>query len=148
MYVYCLVSTDGATYIGATVDLEHRVRQHNKELVGGARQTSRKVVSGQTWVCYCYVEGFPDWQACLQFEWRWKQLSRKLSLKDPLERRKSALVSLLQLDRPTTKALSYAEWSSPPNVVYPTDTLPKRIQPIPPSIKIDPIHNKTIVTRV
>jgi predicted GIY-YIG superfamily endonuclease len=128
MYVYCLISTDRSTYIGATVDLHHRIRQHNKELVGGARQTSRKVVSGQSWTCYCYVEGFPDWQACLQFEWRWKQLSRKVSHKDPLERRKSALETLLMLERPTTKALPYLEWSSPPHVVYPgSDPLPKRI---------------------
>jgi len=141
MYVYCLVSTDGSTYIGATVDLEHRLRQHNKELVGGARQTSRKVVAGQTWKCYCYVEGFPDWQACLQFEWRWKQLSRKVALKDPLERRKSALDTLLTLDRPTSKALPYAEWSTRPNIVYP-EILPKRIQ-----IKIDPNHKEeTTVT--
>jgi hypothetical protein len=42
------------------------------------------------------------------------------------------------LDRPTTKALSYAEWSTPPKVVYPTDVLPKRIQ----VIKIDPIPNE------
>lgn len=128
MYVYCLVSTDGSTYIGATVDLEHRLRQHNKELVGGARITSRKVISGQSWTCYCYVEGFPTWQSCLQFEWRWKQLSRKLSLSDPLERRKVALETLLHLDKSTTKAVPYSEWTSPPRVIHPDPTnIPKRI---------------------
>ncbi len=138
MYVYCLVSTDGSTYIGATVDLEHRVRQHNKELVGGAQLTSRKVNRGQSWTCYCYVEGFPTWQACLQFEWRWKQLSRKTKLSDPLERRKSALVTLLALERSTTKAVPYQEWTTPPQVVYPTDTLPKRLDTV--ETKIDPIR--------
>ena len=121
MYVYCLVSTDGSTYIGATVNLERRLRQHNKELVGGAQITSRKVNKGQSWTCYCYVEGFPNWQACLQFEWRWKQLSRKLSL-SPLEKRKSALSTLLSLDRSTTKAIPYAEWPTPPNIIYPVVT--------------------------
>lgn len=119
MFVYCLVSTDGSTYIGATVNLEHRLRQHNKELVGGAQITSRKVVQGQTWTCYCYVAGFPTWKACLQFEWRWKQLSRKLSLTNPLERRKSALTTLLSLERSTTKAVPYSEWTTPPQIIYP-----------------------------
>lgn len=128
MYVYCLVSTDGSTYIGATVNLERRLRQHNKELVGGAQITSRKVNKGQSWTCYCYVEGFPNWQACLQFEWRWKQLSRKLSLA-PLEKRKSALSTLLSLERSTTKAIPYAEWPTPPNIIYPlTATEPLKLK--------------------
>lgn len=119
MFVYCLVCTDGSTYIGATVNLEHRLRQHNKELVGGAMATSRKVVAGNSWECFCYVAGFPNWQACLQFEWRWKQLSRKLSLTNPLERRKAALQTLLGLERSTTKAMPYSEWPTPPTIVYP-----------------------------
>ena len=118
MFVYCLVSTDGSTYIGATVNLERRLRQHNKELVGGAQITSRKVKAGQSWKCYCYVEGFPTWQACLQFEWRWKQLSRKLSL-SPLEKRKSALTTLLSLKQSTTKAIPYSDWPRPPSIIYP-----------------------------
>ena len=35
-YVYLLVSTKGNTYVGATVDLNRRLRQHNKEIKGGA----------------------------------------------------------------------------------------------------------------
>jgi len=130
MYVYCLVSTDGSTYIGATVNLERRLRQHNKELVGGAQITSRKVNKAQSWTCYCYVEGFPNWQACLQFEWRWKQLSRKLSL-SPLEKRKSALSTLLSLERSTTKAIPYAEWPTPPNIIYPSTEPLKLKEPEP-----------------
>ncbi len=137
MYVYCLVSTDGSTYIGATVDLEHRLRQHNKELVGGARITSRKVVAGHSWKCECFVEGFPNWQACLQFEWRWKQISRKVSSSVPLERRKEALKRLLELDRSTSKAIPYAEWKTPPKIVYPESVLPKRIDFKHDEIKID-----------
>ena len=145
MYVYCLVSTDGSTYIGATVDLEHRVRQHNKELVGGARITSRKVNHGQTWTCFCYVEGFPTWQACLQFEWRWKQLSRKVGRTHPLERRKSALVTLLGLDQSTSKAVPYREWSVPPNVVYEPVTLPKRIMSLETEVSI---HASTEASKI
>jgi len=136
MYVYCLQSTDGSTYIGATIDLQHRLRQHNKELVGGAQITSRKVVRGQLWTCYCYVEGFPNWQACLQFEWRWKQISRKVKKETPIDRRTSALETLLALDRSTQKAIPYSEWNTPPCVKYPESTeLPKRIHGISSKIE-------------
>ena len=118
-YVYFLESTKGATYIGATINLERRLKQHNKELAGGAHATSMKVNNGETWTMICYVEGFPDWTAALQFEWRWKQISRKLSkLLKPRERRFQALKTLLELDRPTSKAKLYSEWPLPPNVIY------------------------------
>jgi predicted GIY-YIG superfamily endonuclease len=121
-YVYLLVSTHGNTYVGATVDLNRRLRQHNKEIKGGAVATGSKVSKGETWVRACHVSGFPDWSAALQFEWRWKQLSRKLPLKMlPLERRLKALKELLALDRSTSKALPYSEWIEPPNVQLETD---------------------------
>lgn len=117
-YVYLLVSTTGSTYIGATIDLNKRLRQHNKEIKGGAHATGIKVAKGEIWTRAAHVAGFPDWQAALQFEWRWKQLSRKLSIKLlPLERRMIALNELLSLERPTTKAKSYEEWNSPPEVI-------------------------------
>ena len=119
-YVYLLLATPlrDATYVGATVDLDRRLRQHNKEIKGGAHATGIKVAKGDTWIRAAHVAGFPDWQAALQFEWRWKQLTRKLSPKmKPLERRMVALKQLLALERPTTKAKAYSEWESPPNVV-------------------------------
>ena len=79
MFVYFLLCTDGSTYIGATVDLERRLRQHNKEIKGGAHATGIKVASGKSWCRVCHVSGFPDWKSTLQFEWRWKQISRTLS---------------------------------------------------------------------
>jgi predicted GIY-YIG superfamily endonuclease len=121
-FVYLLLSSDNATYVGATIDLEHRLRQHNKEIKGGAFATSAKVNKGETWIRACHVEGFPDWQAALQFEWRWKHLSRQLNNKlKPLERRMIALQQLLSLERPTTKAKAYSEWEKPPNVIIEYD---------------------------
>ena len=119
-YVYLLESTGGSTYVGATIDLDHRLRQHNCEIKGGAVATSMKVKRGETWRRVCHIAGFPSWQAALQFEWRWKQLSRKMigSVKNPLERRSIALENLLALDRPTSKAVAYSEWGSPPQVIY------------------------------
>jgi len=100
------------------VDLDRRLRQHNSEIKGGATATTSKVTKGETWIRAAHVKGFPDWQSALQFEWRWKQLSRKLGTSgDPLLRRMKALKQLLLLERPTTKAKAYVEWSSPPEVV-------------------------------
>jgi structure-specific endonuclease subunit SLX1 len=136
-YVYILESSDcKATYVGATVDLNHRLRQHNKDLAGGAHATSVKVAQGCTWNRICFIQGFPDWPAALQFEWRLKQLSRKLLKGDtsksdtsksdtsnnknskPIERRIQALHQLLSLDKPTTKAIPYSNWPSPPEIVW------------------------------
>jgi structure-specific endonuclease subunit SLX1 len=121
-YVYLLECSDNSTYVGATVNLEHRLRQHNKEIKGGAVATSRKVVKGHIWKRRCHVAGFPTWSAALQFEWAWKFQSRKLSPKLlPMDRRKEALNNLLKLDRPTSKALMYSEWDEPIQVIWEHD---------------------------
>ena len=121
-YVYLLVSTDKSTYIGATIDLNRRLRQHNKEIKGGAYATGAKVSNGELWERALHVSGFPDWQSALQFEWRWKQISRKLPNKMyPLERRIKALKTLLSLDKSTSKAMPYSEWKTPPQVNLETD---------------------------
>jgi predicted GIY-YIG superfamily endonuclease len=121
-FVYLLLSSDNSTYVGATVDLNRRLRQHNKEIKGGAFLTGSKVDKGETWIRAAHVEGFPDWQAALQFEWRWKQLTRKITLsRIPLERRMIALKQLLALERPTSKAKAYSEWSELPKVVLEDD---------------------------
>ena len=115
-FVYLLVAEDGATYVGATVDLEHRLRQHNGQIGGGAKATHVRVARGQTWRRHCYVSGFPDNHAALQFEWRWKSLSRVVQRQmasqglEPLERRLEALQRLLALDRPTSKAAPYSSY--------------------------------------
>jgi structure-specific endonuclease subunit SLX1 len=116
-YVYLLLSSDNSTYVGATVDLDRRLRQHNKEIKGGAHATGIKIDQGNIWTRACHVSGFPDWKSALQFEWRWKQLSRKLPKKMlPLERRMTALKELLSLERATSKASAYKEWPAPPCV--------------------------------
>ena len=116
-FVYLLVSTNGNTYVGATVDLNRRLRQHNKEIKGGAHATGVKVAQGETWTRAAHVSGFPDWPAALQFEWRWKQISRKYGVNiNPLEKRMKALKDLLALERPTSKAIAYTEWLVPPEV--------------------------------
>lgn len=111
-FVYLLVSSDNATYVGSTVNLDRRLRQHNKELAGGAHATSVKVIKGETWLRACHISGFPNWSSALQFEWRWKQLSRKQPVKIvPLKRRALALKELLSLEKSTLKAIPFSEWN-------------------------------------
>jgi predicted GIY-YIG superfamily endonuclease len=118
-YVYLLESTNGATYVGATVDPNRRLRQHNHEISGGAHATGSKVAIGEIWERVCYVSGFPSWSAALQFEWRFKQISRKLPKRMiPYQRRMTALKMLLGLERSTTKAIPYSEWLSPPEIIW------------------------------
>lgn len=117
-FVYLLMS-QRRTYVGATVDLDHRLRQHNGELVGGAKATKRQVDKGESWVRVAHVEGFPTWQSALQFEWKWKQITRKSSpMKNGLKRRLLALQKLLSLPRSTTRAIPFVEWE-----VHPTATM-------------------------
>ena len=118
-FVYLLESTDGSTYVGATVDVNRRLRQHNKEITGGARRTGMKVSNGQVWKRICYVSGFPDWRSALQFEWRWKQISRKIkNPTNPLEKRMHALHQLLALEKSTEAAIPFQQWLTPPIIHF------------------------------
>ena len=56
--VYCLATIDGSrTYIGATVDPDRRLAQHNGLLKGGARATASRPGG---WYRVCHVRGFLD----------------------------------------------------------------------------------------
>jgi predicted GIY-YIG superfamily endonuclease len=107
---YCLVSETGRTYVGFSVNLDRRLRQHNGELVGGAKATK-----GLSWKRMCSVAGFPTQQAALQFEWKWKFLTRKQS-GSAVERRCLALVQLLNSEQSTSHALPFSTYEGPLSV--------------------------------
>jgi len=107
---YCLIREDSAaTYVGATVDMGHRLRQHNGIIKGGAHATTSALSKGHSWSLLCNVSGFPTWQATLQFEWRWKHISRRKT-GSPAERRISGLIDLVNMDKPTSKAQLYSTY--------------------------------------
>lgn len=69
--VYCLVHTGGnkdRTYIGQTNNFSRRLRQHRKEISGGARYTSMMQNQPGTWNPMFHVTGFQTLRAVLQFE--------------------------------------------------------------------------------
>ena len=92
------------TYIGATIDVNRRLQQHNGVLSGGAKATHGKV-----WERVCHVSGFPTERAALQFEWAWKHVSKKQT-GGPPQRRTKALIELLACDQPTSKAIDYTTY--------------------------------------
>ena len=105
-YCYLLyIPGTNRTYIGATNDPAHRLRQHNGELTGGAKATK-----GKQWTQAFYVSGFPDWSNTLQFEWAWKRQSRN---QPGLKGKIVGLGKLLALSRATTTATPYSLWSTP-----------------------------------
>lgn len=104
-YCYLLYSRNN-TYIGATVNPDHRLRQHNGELVGGAKRTK-----GHVWKRALYVSGFPDWRAALQFEWAWKRKGRG---RPGLVGKLVALVDLVRGVRSTRNAIEFSAWPAPP----------------------------------
>lgn len=68
-YVYLI--TDGRrTYVGSTTNIQRRLRQHNGEIVGGARATRK---SAGKWKVVAYLQGFTNRsEAC-----RWEALVKK-----------------------------------------------------------------------
>jgi len=102
-YSYCLQSNDGKrTYIGATVDPDRRLKQHQGILSGGARATA-----GREWKRVCLVGGFPTWNDALKFEWRWKRMKR-LHHHDW----KKGLEALLALEKPTESGTLFSEYET------------------------------------
>lgn len=92
---YCLERVDGRkTYVGYTVNLAKRIRQHNGELVGGAKYTH-----GGKWVVRWMVSGFRTKNEAMSFEWHWKRQTRKQNGCTPAEKRVSAAQYLCTLSR-------------------------------------------------
>ncbi len=53
-------------YVGYTTNFHRRLRQHNGEIVGGAKKTQK----GRPWIPVCVLYGFHDNSASLRFEYR------------------------------------------------------------------------------
>lgn len=120
-FCYMLQSADKKrTYIGATVNPNRRLRQHNGEIVGGARATHR--VAGE-WTRVVLVSGFPTWPAALQFEWAWKFRARRRG--QGLANRIKGLLDVLNSPSATSKAVPFSEWPAPPSIAGTISGIPE-----------------------
>lgn len=90
---YLLANDSKSYYIGSTPDPERRIKQHNGDLVGGAKKT----VSGRPWDMVLVVHGFVYCASthaqvsnitALQFEWSWQHSHFMVYEKLMLEERK------------------------------------------------------------
>lgn len=95
-YLLLTCASPFKSYVGVTVDLDRRLRQHNAEISGGAKRTTAVSLNrgAKTWRRVCHVEGFRGHIEALQFEWAWKHVSRTGG-GDPLSRRLQGLQRLL-----------------------------------------------------
>tara|TARA_X000000950_G_scaffold15348_1_gene16641 strand:+ start:10004 stop:10381 length:378 start_codon:yes stop_codon:yes gene_type:complete len=69
MYLVYLLKSDKYSYVGMTNDFTRRMRQHNKEIKGGARYTSKR----DSWYPVLIIDGFQDMKSAMQCEWRLKR---------------------------------------------------------------------------
>lgn len=63
-YVYMLVNSRDRTYIGSTTNPPRRLRQHNGEIVGGARSTRKY----RPWRLFVVLAGFPNRSSACRWE--------------------------------------------------------------------------------
>ena len=93
--VYILINTiHNKTYIGITNNPIRRLRQHNCELVGGAKYTTSNKGLGE-WKFYGFIKNLEKRQS-LSIEKRIKIKSKKMK-GSPIERRINA-INLILLD--------------------------------------------------
>jgi putative endonuclease len=69
MYSVYIIKSDNKSYVGMTNNFFRRIRQHNKEIKGGARYTSKS----KNWLPICIIDGFKDKSSACQCEWRLKR---------------------------------------------------------------------------
>jgi len=94
-YCYILKNTGNKTYNGYTVNPHKRIRQHNQDLVGGAKYT--RVNGNKDWEMYVLITGFPNMQNALQCEWRIKHPDGKKKLNNKFLTPKGRIIGLNQI---------------------------------------------------
>jgi predicted GIY-YIG superfamily endonuclease len=93
--VYVLINTShNKTYVGITNNQTRRLRQHNGDLVGGAKYTTSNKGLGQ-WLFYGFIRNLEKRQS-LSIEKKIKIKSKKMK-GNPIERRVNA-INLILLD--------------------------------------------------
>ena len=94
--VYLLINTNNnKTYIGITNNINRRIRQHNNELCGGAKYTTRNINNGK-WVYYGFIDNLLK-NISLSLEKKIKIKSKKSNGNTPLEKRLNAINYIIDI---------------------------------------------------
>lgn len=93
--VYLLRNERGLTYVGCTVNLERRLRQHNEEISGGSYATRGK----GPWHVVCKIDGFRSRNEALKFEFAWRRVGRRHVRKYDTDGRAKSLELLQKMTR-------------------------------------------------
>jgi predicted GIY-YIG superfamily endonuclease len=81
VYLLQSLSNPKKHYIGFTYKPLRRLRQHNGDLVGGAKRTKRY----QPWELICVITGFKDKTEALQFEYAWQHPTKSKRCRDQMK---------------------------------------------------------------
>ena len=84
---YLLIADDTTNYMGSTVNLKHRMKQHMGVIKGGAELTSKH----KDWRIVVFVYGFVDYYAAHKFESDWLCPEKAFTL-TPIERSSQRLL--------------------------------------------------------
>ena len=108
--IYLLYNTkNNNTYIGITNNKERRIRQHNGELVGGAKYTHAKKDDGE-WIYYGWIQSNTILikNRALSLEKKIKNASKNMKGM-PIEKRISAIYQILADNNDLTFIISICE---------------------------------------
>ena len=133
-----ILFSNGRSYTGASNNVDKRLRQHNGELVGGAKATQMN----RPWKHLCVISGF-DKSLALCCEWRLKRKKSKYNKKlkpfGGIKNKIENVYEVLNLERYTSKcpksSLSQLTltWYIHPEVNYKINskiTLPSHIEEV------------------
>lgn len=100
-FCYVLENGNGKTYNGSTNNVVRRLRQHNGDIKGGAKYTTR---NGQ-WTAYFLMTGFVDHINCLQCEWKIKYPIGRSRKYRSVEGRIKGINDVIKLNRWTNNSI-------------------------------------------
>jgi predicted GIY-YIG superfamily endonuclease len=129
-YCYILYNKDNrCTYNGYTTNLQRRIRQHNKELVGGARATTRLCKPGFSgWEYLAHVTSDDprfDKKKALSLEWHIKYPTNKRPRPTEFQGASGRLKGLdLALANPKFAGIDFKVWYSDAATLIKQEPLP------------------------
>lgn len=95
-----LLSNKKRTYIGCTTDPARRLRQHNREIVGGSRSTRS---GAPNWKLVLHVEGFANRAEAM----RWEAIAKRRARGIHDRMRALILISTGKCPMPKEKSVHY-----------------------------------------